>query len=102
VPSQRPRGAQPRHPLLHRGLGFPLRSAGLVPQAVSTAGVPAQSNAQAFPLQGDSGGPLACEDPTSHHFVLYGITSWGDGCGEQGKPGVYTRGPNTFSPHVPS
>ncbi|NXG08756.1 PRS56 protease, partial [Sakesphorus luctuosus] len=41
--------------------------------------------------QGDSGGPLACQDPTSHHFVLYGITSWGDGCGEQGKPGVYTR-----------
>ncbi|NWZ92901.1 PRS56 protease, partial [Nesospiza acunhae] len=41
--------------------------------------------------QGDSGGPLACEDPTSHHFVLYGITSWGDGCGELGKPGVYTR-----------
>ncbi|NWI44895.1 PRS56 protease, partial [Picathartes gymnocephalus] len=41
--------------------------------------------------QGDSGIPLACQDPTSHHFVLYGITSWGDGCVERGKPGVYTR-----------
>lgn len=69
----------------------PSLSAGHVPQPIGMAGVPAQPNAQAFPLQGDSGGPLACEDPTSHHFVLYGITSWGDGCGEQGKPGVYTR-----------
>ncbi|NXF15232.1 PRS56 protease, partial [Rhodinocichla rosea] len=43
--------------------------------------------------QGDPPRPLACEDPTSHHFVLYGPPSWGDGCGERGKPGVYTPPP---------
>ncbi|XP_029105993.1 serine protease 56 [Scleropages formosus] len=41
--------------------------------------------------QGDSGGPLIYQDKLSGRFHLYGITSWGDGCGEQGKPGVYTR-----------
>ena len=40
--------------------------------------------------QGDSGGPIGIDDRINNKFTLVGVVAHGEGCGREGKPGVYT------------
>lgn len=58
------------------------------PETMLCAGLPKQD---ASPCFGDGGSPLVRQEPKSSRWVLVGLFSWSEGCGQWGKFSYYTR-----------
>ena len=49
------------------------------------------SNGGKDSCEGDSGGPMIRRASSRLSYELVGVTSWGYGCAQKGRPGVYAR-----------
>lgn len=61
---------------------------GLLDASMIAAGLPDGGKDS---CDGDSGGPMFVFDAKNNRNVLVGVVSWGQGCAEAGKPGIYAR-----------